>query len=112
MSVAFPVTSSSSPARAMIRSARIAAGLSQVELAKRIGTTQSAVSRWESGKDDPRLTTLASILGACGKRLVLNVESDDVDRAQIRQQLAMTPQQRLESVVNLSKTLASAKRIS
>lgn len=96
----------------MIRSARIAAGLSQVELAKRIGTTQSAVSRWESGKDDPRLTTLASILGACGKRLVLNVESDDVDRAQIRQQLAMTPQQRLESVVNLSKTLASAKRIS
>lgn len=96
----------------MVLSARQTAGLSQVQLAERVGTTQSAVSRWENGGDEPRLSTLAAILSACGRRLVLQVETDDVDRAQIRQQLAMTPEQRLASVVNISRTLASAKRVS
>ena len=111
MTASFPVVGTSSPAATMVRSARHSAGLSQTQLARRIGTTQSAVSRWEGGRDEPRLTKLAEILSACGHRLFLHVEPDDVDRAQIRQQLAMTPQQRLESVVNLSRTLASAKRV-
>ena len=112
MAASFPVLGDTSPAAAMIRSVRQAAGLSQHELAQRIGTTQSAVSRWEAGRDEPRLSTLGVILTACGQRLFLNAEPDDVDRAQIIQQLAMTPQQRLESVVNLSRTLASARRVS
>ena len=111
MAVSFPVVGGTSPAAEMVRSVRRAAGLSQRELAERIGTTQSAVSRWEAGRDEPRLSTLGAILTACGQRLFLNAEPDDVDRAQIRQQLAMTPQQRLESVVNLSRTLATARRV-
>jgi hypothetical protein len=39
------------------------------------------------------------------------VESDDVDRAQIRTQLAMTLEQRLASVVNVSRTLSGARRV-
>jgi hypothetical protein len=34
----------------------------------------------------------------------------DVDRAQIRQQLAMSPEQRLASVANISRTAAVARR--
>ncbi len=94
----------------MIRDARVASGLSQAALADRLGTTQSAVSRWERGHDEPRLSTLESILRACGRRLVLTSEID-VDRAQIRQQLAMTPEQRLASVVNVSAFVSSAQRI-
>ena len=48
---------------------------------------------------------------ACGRRLAITVEDDDVDRSQIRQQLAMTPAERLASVTNLSRTLATARRV-
>jgi transcriptional regulator with XRE-family HTH domain len=105
---------SASPHRVddLIRSARQEAGLSQAELASRVRTRQSVVSRWETGADEPRLTTLARILGACGLSLSLVVDRhDDVDRSQIRQQLAQTPDQRLESVVNLSRLLASAQAV-
>ncbi|MDI6710282.1 MAG: helix-turn-helix domain-containing protein [Thermoanaerobacterales bacterium] len=45
------------------------AGLSQAELARRVGTTQSAIARMESGKVIPRLESLNKIARACGKRL-------------------------------------------
>ncbi|HHW40442.1 MAG TPA: helix-turn-helix transcriptional regulator [Syntrophomonadaceae bacterium] len=48
---------------------RSEAGLSQAELAKRVGTTQSAIARMESGKVIPRLESLAKIAAACGKKL-------------------------------------------
>lgn len=96
---------------ALIRSARRLAGLSQEELAKRVGTRQPVVSRWERGIDEPRLSTLERVADACGFRLALTLEAIDVDRSQIRQQLAMSPGQRLESVANLSRLLASARRV-
>lgn len=99
-------SSAATPAEA-VRRARAHAGLTQRQLAERVHTTQSAVSRWERGQDEPRISTLSAIMAACGLRLALQIDVD-VDRAQIRQQLAMTPQQRLESVVNVSRTLASA----
>lgn len=97
----------------LVRQARREAGLSQAALAERLGTTQSAISRWEAGRDEPRLGSLASILDACGLRLSLVVETadDGVDRAQLRQQLAMTPDERLASVVNVSAALASARPV-
>jgi transcriptional regulator with XRE-family HTH domain len=96
----------------LIRSARREAGLSQSELAKRVGSKQSVVSRWETGADEPRLSTLVRVLGACGLSLSLMVEEQDsVDRSQIRQQLAQTPDQRLASVVNLSRLRATARRV-
>jgi transcriptional regulator with XRE-family HTH domain len=95
----------------LIRSVRGRAGLSQAALAARLGTTQSVVSRWERGGDEPRLSTLERIARACGGRLVVTVEPDDVDRAQIRQHLAMSPAERLASVANVSRMLATARRI-
>ena len=99
----------------VVRAARTEAGLTQAALAERLGTKQSVVSRWEHGHEEPRVSTLVRVMQACGLSLSIAVEHDivehdDVDRAQIRQQLAMTPEQRLASVVNLSRTLASAKR--
>jgi transcriptional regulator with XRE-family HTH domain len=95
----------------LIKNARAHAGLTQGQLAQRIGTTQSAVSRWERGHDEPRLSSLSAILRACGLRLVLRAEVDDVDRSQVRQQLSMSPDERLASVVNLSHLLASARAV-
>ncbi len=94
----------------LVKEARTAAGLSQAQLAERLSTTQSAISRWERGHDEPRLRTLEAILQACGRRLVVTSEVDSVDRAQIRQQLELTPEQRLASVTNVNRFVVSAVR--
>jgi len=52
-----------------IESARRAAGLSQAALAKRAGTSQSAVSAYESGRKTPSADTLSRLLAASGARL-------------------------------------------
>src|SRR5438445_13450296 len=48
---------------------RRALGLSQTEVAARMGTSQSAVARLESGHGDLRLSTLERYAAALGKRL-------------------------------------------
>ena len=97
----------------LLRTGREEAGLTQAALAARLRTTQSVVSRWERGGDEPRLSTLVRVLRACGQSLTLSIrpEDDGIDRAQIRQQLAMTPAERLASVTNVSRTLANARRV-
>lgn len=49
----------------MLRDARQAAGITQLELADRAGTAQPAVAAYESGGRTPNLTTLRRLLGAC-----------------------------------------------
>jgi len=49
----------------LIRDARQAAGITQLELAARAGTAQPAVAAYESGGKTPNLATLERLLGAC-----------------------------------------------
>jgi transcriptional regulator with XRE-family HTH domain len=49
----------------LIRDARQAAGITQLEMAKRAGTAQPAVAAYESGARTPSLGTLQRLLGAC-----------------------------------------------
>lgn len=57
---------------ALIR-ARTSAKLSQSELAKRLGTTQSAVARLEGGSVSPSLSTLRRYAEATGSRLQIDI---------------------------------------
>jgi transcriptional regulator with XRE-family HTH domain len=52
---------------------RRSAGLSQAEVAARMGTSQSAVARLESGAVDARLSTLERYAGAVHRRLDLRL---------------------------------------
>ena len=54
---------------ALIRDARLAAGLTQAELAARSGTSQATLSAYEGGAKVPTATTLARVLAAAGRRL-------------------------------------------
>jgi len=53
----------------LIRSARKGAGLTQLALARKAGTSQPTIARYESGRSEPRASTLERILAACGQRL-------------------------------------------
>src|SRR5260370_36827643 len=55
----------------MLREAREAKGLTQSDLARRLGRVQSRVSEVEAGGAAPRLSTAASIAEAVGPELVL-----------------------------------------
>ena len=48
---------------------RVELGLSQTEVAARMGTSQSAVARLESGDTDLRLSTLERYAAAIGQQL-------------------------------------------
>lgn len=67
-------------ARAVI-AARKRAGLTQTELALRMGTTQPAVTRMESGRVQPSLRTLQRLARATGSRLMIKFEPRRAERA-------------------------------
>jgi predicted transcriptional regulator len=55
--------------------ARARAGLSQSEVAQRMGTTQSVVARLESGKRPPSMRTVERFAQAVGGHLVFRIEA-------------------------------------
>lgn len=55
--------------------ARARAGLTQAQLAERMGTSQSAVARLESGKALPSVATLEKLAAATGSRLRIAFEA-------------------------------------
>jgi transcriptional regulator with XRE-family HTH domain len=65
------------PPGEFLREVRVAYGISQGELATRANTTQSAISRIESGKTSPSFDTLRELLRLLGADLVLEVTPRD-----------------------------------
>ncbi len=57
-----------------VRELRLAAGLTQKQLADSVSTSQSAIARLELGGSSPRLDTLARLSEALGGRLVVRIE--------------------------------------
>jgi ribosome-binding protein aMBF1 (putative translation factor) len=53
----------------ILRQARESAGLSQEELARRLKTKKTAISRIENHAEDIKLSTLERVASALGKRL-------------------------------------------
>jgi DNA-binding XRE family transcriptional regulator len=57
----------------VLRQAREAAGLTQEEVARRLNTTKSAISRIENHADDVRLSTLKRYAAAVGANLQIKL---------------------------------------
>ena len=61
---------------------RLEAGLTQAEVAKRVGTTASAISRYENADYDRyELQTLQRIVKACGGELKIILETGEKEAA-------------------------------
>lgn len=54
---------------------RIRLGLTQAELAEKVGMHQSAIARLESGNVNPSLNLLERIANATGSRITIHLES-------------------------------------
>jgi transcriptional regulator with XRE-family HTH domain len=100
----------------LLRHARSAAGLTQAEVARRMGTTQSAVARLERPGANPRFATLDRALRATGHELdARTARPQTVDETQIRERLRLTPAERLAAFQTshrrLSRLAAGARRV-
>ncbi|BAZ93777.1 transcription regulator [Thiohalobacter thiocyanaticus] len=69
----------------MVREWRKAAQITQTELAERVHTTQTAISRLESSDNEslPNLGTLIEIAHACDQRLLLGAEGIKLEFAEV-----------------------------
>ena len=56
-----------------LKEERLRAGLTQQQLAERIGTKKTYISRLENGKADIQLSTLYRIFEGLGKRVALTI---------------------------------------
>jgi transcriptional regulator with XRE-family HTH domain len=63
-----------------VRAARRRAGVSQVELAERAGTSQPSIARLEKGQVSPTVITLDRIARALGTDLVIDFEPQPAPR--------------------------------
>jgi transcriptional regulator with XRE-family HTH domain len=63
--------SSSGEIAGLVRRCREAAGLTQTDLAKLTGSTQSMVARWEKGRTEMTFATLERLAHALGRELTV-----------------------------------------
>lgn len=76
------------------------AGLSQRALARRAGTSQPAIARYERGAAAPSWETLQRLAEACGRRLRIDIEAipapEDAELTELL--LELTPAERLQAL--------------
>jgi HTH-type transcriptional regulator / antitoxin HipB len=84
----------------LLANTRQRAGLTQVELARRLAISQAAVAQLEQPESNPRVATLDRALRAAGAELVISARPrpQTIDESLIRQQLSLPPQQRLRAL--------------
>ena len=94
----------------LIRRARAEAGLTQQQLARRLGVTQAALARLERPGANPTVATLDRVLRATGRRLDLRLghAQPAVDVTLLREALRLTPAARIATAERL---LADAESI-
>jgi uncharacterized protein len=64
----------------IVKSARLAAGLTQRALAERAGTAQSVIARIETAATSPSWDTLDRLVAATGHSLVVSIEPAAINR--------------------------------
>jgi len=85
----------------LLREARLRAGLTQAELARRAGTSQPAVARWESGAVQPSFERLRDLVRACGLELTYGLANyDDSYDESIERYLRLKPEQRVQQAID------------
>lgn len=82
----------------LIRKARLKAGLTQRQVARRLGVTQPVIARLEQPGSNPTVETLEQVLRACDHTLDLRVRETprNIDETLVAGLLRRHPAERLE----------------
>jgi len=86
----------------IIREARLKAGLTQAELAERLGRERAQVARWEVGGQEPSFANLRAAVEACGFALRVEIaerEATPVLDAELETSVPQAPQQRVQALL-------------
>jgi transcriptional regulator with XRE-family HTH domain len=90
----------------LLREAREARGLTQAQLAARLGLSQPSIAALERPGANPTMRTLERALNALDRTLTVTPRRlPDVDEEQLRRHLAMTPTQRLDTFQRSQRNL-------
>src|SRR5262249_56960944 len=87
----------------IIRKARLKAGLTQTELAERLGRDRAQVARWEIGGQQPSFENVQAAVEACGLALKLEIverEQTPALDAEVETSLLQAPQQRVQALLS------------
>lgn len=80
----------------LLLTGRRRAGLSQDQLAQRLGRPQSTIARWETGQQHPPLESVIEALHACDLELTVGIARyDDSYQTQIARQRRLDPAERV-----------------
>ena len=98
---------STTPAE-LIRESRLRAGLTQRQLAARLGVTQPTIAALERPGSNPRYGTLRRALLASGEDAMVSARSlSPVDETQLLERLRLTPAERLATFHDSQRALRS-----
>jgi transcriptional regulator with XRE-family HTH domain len=97
----------------LIRQARRDAGLTQQQLARRLGVTQATLAKLERNGSNPTIRTLQRVLRATGRDLELRFArtAPSVDESLLREALRTSPAERIAAAERLTaeaQSLATA----
>ncbi|MGI8428874.1 MAG: helix-turn-helix transcriptional regulator [Solirubrobacteraceae bacterium] len=85
---------------ALLREARLRAGLSQGALGERTGKDRVQIGRWEAGAVAPSLDTLVELVRACGFDLPLELAPlQRVEDERLTELQQLSPERRLDSML-------------
>lgn len=86
---------------ALIREARLRAGLTQAELAGRTGRDRSVIARWEKGAVAPSVETLVDLVRACGFDLPLAlVPYETSGDERLSKNIVLSPERRVRRMLS------------
>jgi transcriptional regulator with XRE-family HTH domain len=97
----------------VIRRARRQAGISQATLANRLGTTKSAISRWENGQVDPSFGAVVRAAQACSLNLgmlLTEQEPHPHDLSLLETAGGQTPSERLQRLIDTVAFIESGRK--
>jgi len=97
----------------VIGNARRRAGMTQAVLAGRLGTTKSAVSRWENGQVEPSFRAVVRAAEACSvdlSSLVSEREPDPHDLSLLDTGLSLSSSERLQRLIDTAEFIESGRR--
>jgi transcriptional regulator with XRE-family HTH domain len=93
-------------AGSLLRYARDKARLSQRELGRRAGISQTTISLIEDGKTSPRFATLDRLLDICGFELEIVPRAGvGIDRTRMREFLRLAPAERARIAIGEARNL-------